>query len=310
MIVKVDEKLNNCISLRNGTRSLILKFETCFERETWLGLISSKIKEYQHNIKNTYDSFANEKYLCNAKWFVDAEDYFEDLFYKLTDAKESIYIAGWWVSPELYLKRPVYFGSIDTTNLYNQSTKLRDILKKKAEQGVQVHILVYKEVSLALSINSLHTKNSLNKLHPNIKVTRHPKNNLDLLWSHHEKIIIIDQKYGYVGGLDLCWGRYDTIEHKLHEQPNEKEIYFFPGIDYTNARLKDLENVPNYLQETISREDTPRMPWHDVHTLIEGPVVSDLSRHFVERWNYAISRATFIHKKKHTIINCIIFFNF
>ena len=28
------------------------------------------------------------------------------------------------------------------------------------------------------------------------------------------------------------------------------------------------------------------MPWHDVHTRIIGPVVGDIARHFVERWNH------------------------
>ena len=29
----------------------------------------------------------------------------------------------------------------------------------------------------------------------------------------------------------------------------------------------------------------PRMPWHDVHSSINGPAVSDLSRNFIRRWN-------------------------
>ena len=28
------------------------------------------------------------------------------------------------------------------------------------------------------------------------------------------------------------------------------------------------------------------MPWHDVHTRLIGPVVGDIARHFVERWNH------------------------
>ena len=29
----------------------------------------------------------------------------------------------------------------------------------------------------------------------------------------------------------------------------------------------------------------PRMPWHDVACCVEGPVVTDLARHFVQRYN-------------------------
>lgn len=35
------------------------------------------------------------------------------------------------------------------------------------------------------------------------------------LWSHHEKIVIIDQKVAFTGGLDLCYGRYDTSQHSI-----------------------------------------------------------------------------------------------
>jgi phosphatidylserine/phosphatidylglycerophosphate/cardiolipin synthase-like enzyme len=165
--------------------------------------------------------------------------------------------------------------------------RLVDILKHKAEEGIQIYILVFKEVSLALPLNSIHTKNIFNNLHPNIKVTRHPKNNLDLLWSHHEKIVIIDQKFAFAGGLDLCWGRYDTSEHRLNEEPNEEGVYHWPGIDYSNSRIKDFVNVTKYKHELIDRNKHPRMPWHDVHLFLEGSVVSDLCRHFVERWNFA-----------------------
>jgi phospholipase D1/2 len=261
-------------------------------------------------VKNIYDSFANEKYLCNTKWFVDAESYFDHLYDKLMSAKENIYIAGWWISPELYLKRPVCMGGDETpnsekSNLYNQNTRLMDVLKLKAEDGVIVNILVYKEVKLALTVNSIHTKNVFNKLHENIKVTRHPKYNLDLLWTHHEKIVIIDQKIGYVGGVDLCWGRYDNSEHKIFEEPNEKNIYFWPGVDYSNGRKRDFGNVEDFKKESIDRNNFPRMPWHDVCVCLEGPVVSDLCRHFVERWNYARTVTSFKQTKKYTIINGI-----
>jgi phospholipase D1/2 len=304
--------VKNTICLINGTRKLILKFYSEFERELWFDLISQKIKDYHSNVKNVMESFSNEKQMCNADWFVDAEDYFSHLYDNLLAAEESIYIAGWWVSPELYLKRPVcMIGETDNqknkqiSNLFNRNSRLIDILKLKAEEGVQVHILVYKEVKLALTMNSSHTKNSFNNLHPNVKVTRHPKNNLDLLWSHHEKIVIIDQKIGYLGGVDLCWGRYDNSDHKIYESENDRKLYFWPGIDYSNNRLKDFDCVENFTTESILRSTTHRMPWHDIHCCIEGPAVADLCRHFVERWNFARTITTFSQNKKFTIVNGI-----
>ena len=42
-----------------------------------------------------------------AYWFVDGKDYFNDLFEKLMGAKKSIFITDWWMSPEVWLRRPI-----------------------------------------------------------------------------------------------------------------------------------------------------------------------------------------------------------
>ena len=191
------------------------------------------------------------------------------------------------MSPEVWLKRPVV--ETDYTSFFkkNNLTRLMDVLEHKAKDGVKIYILLYYECSIAIKLNSKHTQDTLEKLHKNIVVTRHPTDKLDLLWSHHEKLVIIDQIIGYVGGLDLCWGRYDSNEHPIYEAPNSEKKYFYPFIDYSNARICDFTNVENYLVESVPRDTCLRMPWHDVHTRLIGPVVNDISRHFVERWNHA-----------------------
>jgi len=203
------------------------------------------------------------------------------------DAKKFIFIADWWMSPELWLKRPVSEKDYISFFKKNNMTRLMDILEYKAKAGVKIYILLYYECSIAIKLNSKHTQDTLEKLHKNIMVTRHPTDKLDLMWSHHEKLVIIDQGIGYVGGLDLCWGRYDTNEHPIYEAPNSEKKYFYPFIDYSNARICDFTNVENYLVESVPRESCPRMPWHDVHLRLIGPAVNDISRHFIERWNHA-----------------------
>ena len=236
-----------------------------------------------------------EKY-NECQWFVDGKSYFEDLFQKLMEAKNSIYITDWWLSPEVFLLRPVditpYLEMVKNKLIINTQeqniTRLMDVLNYKAKQGVQIYILIYKEI-YPLKINSFHTENIFNLLNENIKVIRYPLLWESILWTNHEKLVIIDQIIGYVGGLDLCWGRYDNNQHPIYEALNPQNIYEFPLIDYSNNRIKDYSKVENYFIESVPREQSTRMPWHDVHSRIIGTAVEDICKHFIQRWNHANS---------------------
>ena len=300
------------IKISNLSRVLELKFKNYFERELWKQEIEERIKKFKQIVKNNrYKAYTNEKMNNFAHWFIDGKDYFNDLYEKLMGAKRSIFITDWWMSPEVWLKRPII--ETDYTSFFkkkseNSLSRLMDILEYKAKKGVKIYILLYYECSLALKLNSKHTQDTLEKLHKNIVVTRHPTDKLDLLWSHHEKLVIIDQAIGYVGGLDLCWGRYDDNEHPIYEAPNLEKKYYFPFIDYSNARICDFTNVENYLVESVPRESCLRMPWHDIHTRLIGPVVSDIARHFVERWNHARyedRNVTALNVQKNTTTNFV-----
>jgi phospholipase D1/2 len=75
----------------------------------------------------------------------------------LERAEETIYIADWWLSPELFLRRPPFF---------EQEWRLDQVLKRRAEAGVQIFVMVYREVEAALTCNSAHTKHALQALCP------------------------------------------------------------------------------------------------------------------------------------------------
>lgn len=48
----------------------------------------------------------------------------------LLKAKQRVYITDWWLSPELFLKRPI---STDENNLINKNSRLDRILKNIAD---------------------------------------------------------------------------------------------------------------------------------------------------------------------------------
>lgn len=70
---------------------------------------------------------------------------------------------------------------------------------------------------MALGINSYYSKQQLVLAHENIKVIRHPDHARVgvFFWAHHEKIVVIDQTYAFIGGIDLCYGRWDDYRHRL-----------------------------------------------------------------------------------------------
>lgn len=149
-----------------------------------------------------------------------------------------------------------------------------------------MYVLVWKEVEIAGLYNlSSHTKEVLER-HDNIKVFRHPTS-LISFWSHHEKICVIDQSRGFVGGIDMCMGRYDLNSHPIKDLPDESGKVIFPGKDYSNSRIKDFLNVNEWKTELIERAETPRMPWHDIHVFVDGESAQDLAIHFIEYWNHA-----------------------
>nr|POE85425.1 phospholipase d zeta 1 [Quercus suber] len=239
-----------------------------------------------------FQSFAPERDGNKIKWYIDGRDYFHAVSVALERAKEFILIEDWWLSPELFLRRPPHF---------NQEWRLDRVLKRAAERGVKIYVVVYKEVEAAVSCNSQHTKHALEALCPegtpgykNIVVMRHPDHNvfengadMSFYWAHHEKFIVIDLDLAFIGGLDLCFGRWDSIQHPLADaHPSGVQNEIFPGQDFNNNRIMDFKSVQDWKSNELSKAEYGRMPWHDVSMGVIGPCVYDITEHFILRWNF------------------------
>ncbi|KAI1807211.1 phospholipase D/nuclease [Daldinia bambusicola] len=274
----------------------------------------------QVNTNHRFQSFSPET-TGSVKWYVDGASYFYAVSLALEEARESVYILDWWLSPELYLRRPPS---------RNEQYRLDNMLRAAAERGVEIRVIVYKEVTQALTLDSAHTKHALEALHPNIKVFRHPDHlptdrskleaafsdlSLDnlrlndfslskvsgdalkelygsfgdtvLYWAHHEKLCIVDRHLAFMGGLDMCFGRYDTNSHPIADaHPGNLDNIVFPGQDFNNARVYDFEGVDNWDHNKLDRTKSSRMGWSDIAISLKGPIVGSLINHFTDRWNF------------------------
>ncbi|KAL2895270.1 Phospholipase D delta [Bienertia sinuspersici] len=96
------------------------------------------------------------------------------------------------------------------------------------------------------------------------------------LYTHHQKCVIVDTQASgnnrkitaFLGGLDLCDGRYDTPGHRLFR-------------DLDTVFHNDCHNP------TLDGTKGPREPWHDLHCKIEGPAAYDVLTNFEQRWRKA-----------------------
>lgn len=104
------------------------------------------------------------------------------------------------------------------------------------------------------------------------------------VFSHHQKTITVDTRVhisssssstnreimSFVGGLDLCDGRYDTQVHSLFRTLNsESHFYDFYQTSISGASL---------------HKGGPREPWHDTHACITGQAAWDVLVNFEQRW--------------------------
>uniref|UniRef100_A0A8C1FR73 Phospholipase n=1 Tax=Cyprinus carpio carpio TaxID=630221 RepID=A0A8C1FR73_CYPCA len=310
--VYTDTKHGVCIE--NFSRKLVIKCSSYRQAQWWSHEIRSLSERCDFLQMHRFEGFAPPRLDTLTKWYVNGNGYFSDVADALEQAKEEIFITDWWLSPEVFLKRPA-------TGTY---WRLDKILRRKAEQGVKVCVLLYKEVEMALGISSGYSKRTLMNLHPNIKVMRHPDHvaSVVFLWAHHEKMVAIDQSVAFVGGLDLAFGRWDDSDYRLSdlEPPKtgsnaeaaresdavdgsavpltepvsecEDEVdlscnaLLWLGKDYNNFIKRDWKQLDQPFQDNVDRTQVPRIPWRDLGAVHHGKAARDLARHFIQRWNF------------------------
>ncbi|MFI7588065.1 phospholipase D family protein [Spongisporangium articulatum] len=145
--------------------------------------------------------------------------------------------------------------------LLDDGTEIGDVLADLARKGVEVRGLLWRSHSRRLSYNAQdneHLGTRVNAAGGEVLLDQRVRT----FGSHHQKLFVIrhqdepQKDVAYVGGIDLCHSRRDDEHH---------------GGD------------PQVMPMDPRYGETP--PWHDAVLELRGPVVGDLLRTFVERWD-------------------------
>ncbi|KAI8549395.1 hypothetical protein RHMOL_Rhmol06G0021500 [Rhododendron molle] len=214
----------------------------------------------------------------------------EDICHAILEAHHLVYIVGWSIFHKVRLVREPSKPLPSGGNLI-----LGDLLKYKSQEGVRVLLLVWDDKTShsklfikTAGVMGTHDEETRKFFkHSSVTCVLSPRYASMRLWldmvvgslyTHHQKCVIVDtQAHGnnrkltaFIGGLDLCDGRYDTPEHRLFRDLNT----VFQD-DYHNPTLP------------AGGSKGPRQPWHDLHCKIEGPAAYDVLKNFEQRWRKA-----------------------
>ena len=180
-------------------------------------------------------------------FLIDGEDYFRVLADTCESARQSIFIVGWDIDSRIRLRR----------NRGVRQEGLSTFLNRLARQTPQLHIYILEwDFSMLYSLERepLPLLNLGWKTHERVHFALddvHPAGA-----SHHQKLVVVDDRVAFVGGFDLAKGRWDTTEHR---------------------------------PENSQRQDngSPYGPFHDVQQMVAGEVASRLAQLVRKRWERA-----------------------
>ncbi|XP_007017919.2 PREDICTED: phospholipase D delta [Theobroma cacao] len=225
------------------------------------------------------------------------EPCWEDICHAILEAHHLVYIVGWSIFHEVKLVREPTRPLPSGGNL-----SLGDLLKYKSQEGVRVLLLVWDDktshskffinTSGVMQTHDEETRKFfkhssvscvLSPRYASSKLSIFKQQVVGTLFTHHQKCVIVDSQAcgnnrkitAFIGGLDLCDGRYDTPEHRLFQD--------------LNTVFRDDYHNPTFSAGTKG----PRQPWHDLHCKVEGPAAYDILANFEQRWRKAIKWSEF-----------------
>lgn len=186
-------------------------------------------------------------------FLVDGAAYFAALAQSLHAAERSIMVVGWDVDSRVELVRD--------GREHGRPTTLGPLLEHLARRNrdLRIHVLAW-DFAMVFALERQPQPLFHLDLATNRRVRVHMDSEHPLGASHHQKIVVVDDKVAFVGGLDLTTRRWDTPEHR----PDDPRRVGPTGQAYG--------------------------PFHDVQMAVDGAAAASLGKLVRERWRRATGR--------------------
>ena len=186
---------------------------------------------------------------------IDGENYFRAVREAFCRAQRSIFIVGWDIHSELRLVRG---GEQD-----DYPEKLGPLLDRLARERRELNIYI-----LNWDFAMIYAMEREFFPHYKLRWKSHKRVHFCLDGNHpvgasqHQKIVVVDDKLAFSGGLDLSKWRWDTSEHAIDNE------------------------------QRIDPDGKPYPPFHDVQMLVDGDAAAALGELVRERWRTATGGET------------------
>ena len=247
---------------------------------------------------------------CHA--YLNGRDYMAAVALAIREAKSFVLIADWQCDFDVEL---------DQRGVPGNPGRLSELVYSATQRGVHIKFMLYDSVKAVLDthddvLQSILTaipkgngKGSVEVLLANPNTGRPQilsRNSYNVLFSHHQKFVVIDGTIAFLGGLDIAYGRWDTNAFDVVIDPAKRVIndaynmQIAPARTMTSAEIaltkaesfsSSLKGCPPFLtsfdknEKVFDERFQPRQPWQDVALHVRGPAVYDVFVNFVLRWN-------------------------
>ncbi len=195
-----------------------------------------------------------------ASLVVDGKDYFHLMQHAMLGARQRILLIGWDFDTRIHLSHGRRWWQKGRRN--DPPRRLGSFIPWLARHNRRLEIRILKWSVGALAFFSRGSMLlDILRWWPHRRIdfkfdTAHP-----LGCSHHQKIVVIDEKFAVCGGIDMTGGRWDTPGH-------------LPEDDRRNGPGRATHG-----------------PWHDMSMMMEGDIARALADLGHQRWTHAGGRA-------------------